>query len=83
MNTCPDFYLFTESGSSGKYPYNVDNNIVYYETLSSTSQGVYALYFGMPWGEMGKRHSSQIEVYDWMEFHKKNSIVTKKSLIWL
>lgn len=78
MNTCPDFYLFTESGSSGKYPYNVDNNIVYYETLSSTSQGVYALYFGMPWGEMGKRHSSQIEVYDWNGIPQKKFYCDKE-----
>ena len=61
----PDFYLFGESKLGGKYKYNVENNIVYYEALTSTTEGVYALYSGIPWGDLEKQHSSIIEFYDW------------------
>ena len=39
--------------------------MVHYEALTSTSEGVYALYAGVPWGELDKRHSSVIEFYHW------------------
>lgn len=61
----PEFYLFTNTMSGGKFKYNVDNNIVHYETLVSTPHNVYGLYAGIPWGEMEKIHSSLIEVYNW------------------
>lgn len=61
----PDFYLFNKKTISGKYKYNVDNNIVYYEDLASTVKSVYGLYAGIPWGDLEKMHSSLIEVYDW------------------
>lgn len=64
-SSAPDFYLFTNNSASGKYKYNVDNNIVYYEDLVSTTHSVYGLYAGVPWGDLEKYHSSLIEVYDW------------------
>ncbi len=60
----PNFYLFNNK-SGGKYQYNVDNNIVHYESLDSDEEHVYGLYFGKPWGEMENVHSSSIEVYKW------------------
>lgn len=63
--TTPDFYLFNKSNSYGKYKYNVDNNIVYYEDVYSTPQKVYGLYAGIPWGDLDKYHSSLIEIYSW------------------
>ena len=32
----------------------------------------------MPWGEMGKRHSSQIEVYDWNGIPQKKFYCDKE-----
>lgn len=64
-SSVPDFYSFTENPAFGKYKYNVDNNVVYYEDLVSTPQSVYGLYAGIPWGDLDKHHSSLIEVYDW------------------
>lgn len=58
----PDFYIYTDEKLNGKYEYNVDYNIVYYEWLATTGDMVYASYFGLPWGEI-KQHSSIIESY--------------------
>lgn len=65
VTDAPDFYLFEEAKPGGKYKYNVDNNVVYYEALASTPEGVYALYSGVPWGDLEKKHSSIIEFYNW------------------
>lgn len=65
VTDAPDFYLFEEAKPGGKYKYNVDNNVVYYEALASTPEGVYALYSGVPWGDLEKKHSSLIEFYSW------------------
>lgn len=61
----PDFHLLGNARSGGKYEYDVEHNMVHYEALTSTSEGVYALYAGVPWGELDKRHSSVIEFYHW------------------
>lgn len=65
VEDAPDFHLLGDGTSGGKYKYAVDNNIVYYEALHSTPAGVYALYAGVPWGDLEKHHSSVIEFYRW------------------
>lgn len=61
----PEFYVFKDGTLGGKYKYNVDYNIVYYESLYCTEHNIYALYAGIPWGDLEKYHSSTIEIYDW------------------
>lgn len=63
-DTPPDFHLYTDEVLEGKYEYNVDYNIVYYEWAFSTKNRFYASYFGEPWGDINK-HSSAIESYSW------------------
>lgn len=60
----PDFFLYTDQPSNGKYEYNVDNNIVYYEWLTGSEKSVYAGYFGQPWGDIDK-HSNVVETYSY------------------
>lgn len=64
-NSPPDFYLYKKNVVKGKYKYNVDNNIVYYESMCSGYENVYALFSGIPWGDNEKMHSSCIEIYSW------------------
>lgn len=59
----PNFHTFKEG--KGNYKYNVENNIVHYESLSCTDKYIYALYAGIPWGDIDKNHSSIIEIYNW------------------
>lgn len=59
----PNFYTFKKG--RGKFKYNVDNNIVYYEYIVCTENNIYALYSGIPWGDLDKNHSSIIEIYNW------------------
>lgn len=61
-DTPPEFHRFTDEVLTGKYKYNVDYNIVYYEWLFCTDKTVYASYFGEPWGDI-KNHSSRILSY--------------------
>ncbi|MBD5307998.1 MAG: hypothetical protein HDS15_01780 [Bacteroides sp.] len=58
----PEFYRYTDEKLTGKYEYNVDYNIVYYEWLYASDNYVYASYFGKPWGDL-KEHSNIIRVY--------------------
>lgn len=60
----PDFFPYTNEELNGKYQYNVDYNIVYYEWLFGTEDKVFASYFGKPWGEI-ENHSNTIESYDY------------------
>lgn len=60
--TPPEFHRYTDEKLTGKYEYNVDYNIVYYEWLYGSNNHVYASYFGLPWGDI-KQHSHIIEVY--------------------
>lgn len=57
----PRFHEYTDEKLTGKYEYNVDYNIVYYEWMFS-DRLVYASYFGKPWGEIDT-HSTTIESY--------------------
>jgi len=64
-NKHPKFYTFKKGKSGGKYEYNVDYNIVYYEFITCSNNYIYALFANKPWGELEKKHSSIIEIYDW------------------
>lgn len=70
-NIHPEFYTFKKGKSGGKYEYNVDYNVVYYEFVTSSNNYVYALFANKPWGELEKNHSSIIEIYDWNGKPKK------------
>lgn len=70
-NNHPRFHTFKKGKSGGKYEYNVDYNIVYYEFISCSKNYIYALFFNKPWGELDKDHSSIIEIYDWKSTPKK------------
>lgn len=61
----PKFHLFKDGALGGKFKYNVDYNTVHYEYIACGEQNVYALYAGVPWGDLEKYHSSCIEIYDW------------------
>ena len=61
----PDFYLYNGKTNRGKFENNVENNIVYYESLVCGNNNIYALYAGIPWGDNEVIHSSIIEVYSW------------------
>lgn len=61
----PKFHLFKDGVLGGKFKYNVDYNIVHYEYIDCGEQNIYALYAGIPWGDLDKYHSSSIEIYDW------------------
>lgn len=58
----PEFYRYTDEKLTGKYEYNVDYNIVYYEWLCASDNYVYASYFGKPLGDL-KEHSNTVQVY--------------------
>lgn len=84
----PDFYMFDEPDRKGVYEYNIDNNIVYYESLYGGDKYVYCLYADKPWGEVETSHSDIIEVFDWtgipysklyLEHGLSNFIVDEKS----
>lgn len=51
-STPPEFHLYTDQISSGKYSANVEYNIAYYTGLDFYDGRIYALYAGIPWGEI-------------------------------
>lgn len=60
----PDFFKYTNEKLDGKYEYNVDYNIVYFEWMFGTKDKIFTSYFGKPWGEID-RHSNIIFEFDY------------------